>query len=102
MVVMFVDCCVGGGWYFLYYSYCTFPWDGESAQLKKQLINNVRNKEKITLKRPTIFLPIAEWAIKTLGVTNCVDFFEEICSITPRQRKDVLLHRRRPESGLAM
>jgi hypothetical protein len=21
MVVMFVDCCVGGGWYFLYYSY---------------------------------------------------------------------------------
>ncbi len=22
MVVMFVDCCVGGGGYFLYYSYC--------------------------------------------------------------------------------
>jgi hypothetical protein len=25
MVVMFVDCCVGGGWYFLYYSYRRNP-----------------------------------------------------------------------------
>jgi hypothetical protein len=25
MVVMFVDCGVGGGWYFLYYSYHTNP-----------------------------------------------------------------------------
>jgi hypothetical protein len=25
MVVMFVDCCVGGGQYFLYYSYCRNP-----------------------------------------------------------------------------
>jgi hypothetical protein len=25
MVVMFVDCCVGSGWYFLYYSYRTNP-----------------------------------------------------------------------------
>jgi hypothetical protein len=24
-VVMFVDCCVGGGWYFLYYSYSRNP-----------------------------------------------------------------------------
>jgi hypothetical protein len=24
-VVMFVDCCVGGGRYFLYYSYCRNP-----------------------------------------------------------------------------
>ncbi len=60
----------------------TFPWDGESAQLKPQLIN-VPNKEKITLNRPTISLPIAERAIKTLGVTNCMDYFKEICSITP-------------------
>jgi hypothetical protein len=79
----------------------TFPWDGESAQLKPQLIIDVPNKEKITLNRPTISLPIAERAIKTLGVTNCMDFFEEICSIMPRQQKDLLLHCRRPESGLA-
>ncbi len=25
MVVMFVDCCVGGGWYFPYYSYRRSP-----------------------------------------------------------------------------
>jgi hypothetical protein len=25
MVVMFVDCCVGGGRYFLYYFYCRNP-----------------------------------------------------------------------------
>jgi hypothetical protein len=25
MVVMFVDCCVGGGWYFPYYSYRRNP-----------------------------------------------------------------------------
>jgi hypothetical protein len=57
----------------------TFPWDGESAQIKPQLINDVPNKEKNTLNRPTISLPITERAIKTLGVTNCMDFFEEIC-----------------------
>jgi hypothetical protein len=62
----------------------TFPWDGESAQLKPQLINDLPNKEKITLNRPAISLPIAERAIKTLGVTNSVDFFKEICSIMPR------------------
>jgi hypothetical protein len=28
-VVMFVDCCVGGGWYFLYYSYCRNPMGQE-------------------------------------------------------------------------
>jgi hypothetical protein len=27
--VMFVDCCVGGGWYFLYYSYCKNPMGQE-------------------------------------------------------------------------
>jgi hypothetical protein len=29
MVVMFVDCCVGGGWYFLYYSYRRNPMGKE-------------------------------------------------------------------------
>jgi hypothetical protein len=29
MVVMFVDCCVGGGRYFLYYSYCRNPMGQE-------------------------------------------------------------------------
>jgi hypothetical protein len=29
MVVMSVDCCVGGGWYFLYSSYCRNPTGNE-------------------------------------------------------------------------
>ncbi len=29
MVVMFVDCCVGGGRYFLYYFYCRKPMGKE-------------------------------------------------------------------------
>ncbi len=29
MVVMFVDCCVGGGWYFPYYSYRRNPMGRE-------------------------------------------------------------------------
>jgi hypothetical protein len=29
IVVMFVDCCVGGGWYFLHYSYHRNPTEKE-------------------------------------------------------------------------
>jgi hypothetical protein len=45
----------------------TFPWDGKSAQLKLQLINDVPNREKITLNRPTNPLPTTEWFTITIG-----------------------------------
>jgi hypothetical protein len=43
------------------------PWDGESAQLKLQLINNAPNKERITLNQPTNPLPTTEWFTITIG-----------------------------------
>jgi hypothetical protein len=44
MVVMFVDCCVGGGQYFMYYSYCRNPTGREFFVPAGTLSSSVGNQ----------------------------------------------------------